>query len=274
MSLVGRTVAAAGAVFPLLDAGGHGAPVLLLHGALGDARTLAPVAERLGPGLRGITVTQRWFGGAGWPADGPAFGVGAHAADMVALVDALGLGPVHLVAWSYACHVALSAALDARERIASLLLYEPGVPSWLDAEGRKAFGADAKALYGPLFAAPDAASAARALVEGVGPGLWDRMVPERRAVWEANIPTMPLLLKQTPPPEITAENLAALDRPALVAWGEASRPAFTVPARSAAAALKRGRGREIPGAGHMWPEEDPGAFAALIRDFVTGAATS
>lgn len=265
-----RTVEAAGAAFPVRDTGGDGVPVLLFHGALGDSRTLAPVAERLGPGLRGITVTLRGFGGLDWPADPRGFGVTAHAEDAVELVGALGLGPVHVAAWSYACHLALAAALAAPDRVASLVLYEPGVPSWLGPEGRRAFAADAKALYGPLFAAPDAVAATRLLIEGVGPGLWERLPPERRAIVETNAAATGLILRQTPPPEITAADLAGLDVPALVVWGSESRPAFTVPAQAAAAALKRGQGREVAGAGHMWPEEDPAGFAALIRDFVTG----
>jgi pimeloyl-ACP methyl ester carboxylesterase len=272
VALTARTVAAAGAGFPVLDAGGAGAPVLFLHGALGDARTLAPVAERLGPGLRGLTVTQRWFGGLDWPDDPRGFGVSAHAEDAVALTAALGLGPVHLVAWSYACHVALVAALAAPGCFASLVLYEPGVPSWLAGADRAAFAADAGALYGPLFAAPDAASAARVMMEGVGPGLWETLAPDRRAILDTNMATMPMLLKQTPPPAVTATDLARLDLPVLVTWGEASRPAFTLPARAAAAALPCGQGREIARAGHMWPEQDPAAFAALVRGFVTGQA--
>jgi pimeloyl-ACP methyl ester carboxylesterase len=109
------------------------------------------------------------------------------------------------------------------------------------------------------------------MMEGVGRGLWEKLAPERLAILEANVPTMPLLLKQTPPPVITAADLARLDLPVLVAWGAASRAAFTVPSRAAAAALRHGVAREIAGADHMWPETDPDGFAALVRDFVSAA---
>ncbi|WP_239660660.1 alpha/beta fold hydrolase [Aeromonas hydrophila] len=68
---------------------------------------------------------MRHFGEAG--KEGP-FGLETHAGDLLALLAQLACGPVHLVGWSYGADVALTAALQAPERVRSLYLVEPGCP--------------------------------------------------------------------------------------------------------------------------------------------------
>ena len=55
-------------------------------------------------------------------------GVRDWADDLAALVDALGLDPVHLVGWSMGAGVVLQYLLDAPERVASVALVAPVSP--------------------------------------------------------------------------------------------------------------------------------------------------
>jgi pimeloyl-ACP methyl ester carboxylesterase len=267
-------VSAAGAVFPVIEAG-DGPSVVFLHGALGDRRSFAPALAALGPGLRAVAYDQRGFGRGPWPAEGPAFGVAAHAADLLALIDALGAAPAHLVAWSYGGHVALAAAHARPEAVASLMLFEPGTPSYLDKAAMDAWTADARGAYGPAFkaaAAGDHDAAARALIEAVGGACaFDALPEERRARALENAESVARIAGQTPPPALSPADLAAIGRPALVAWGSETRPAFRLVAEAAAAALGA-ETREIAGAGHLWPEDDPEGFAALLRDWALRCA--
>lgn len=259
-----------GDVFTVLEEG-QGPPVLFLHGALADARIWRPHLAALGSRARGLAYTQRGFGRGPWRADGPPFGVETHAADLGRVVEALGLGPVRLVAWSYAGHVALEGARRRPDLFAALTLYEPGVRTFpLDEDEARLVAQDAGAMFGPIVEAVargDMGGAARLLLEASGePGDYDRLPSRRRAVYDDNAPTMAALLSQTPPPAMTAGDLAALPMPAHVLWGERSRPAARLPACAVARAIPRGRHGEVPGVGHLWPEEAPDAFVGAVVD--------
>lgn len=252
---------------------GAGAPVVFLHGALGDLRTWRRQCAALSGRFRCIAYTQRYFGTAPWRADGPAFGVDTHAKDLMAFCDALGLGPVALVAWSYAGHVALHAALQHPELFSRVFIFEPGVPSYVDdPEERAAFGRDAQAMYGPIFEAANAGDATeviRRLIDGSGgEGFFDSQAPECRAVELDNAHTMPLLMAQEAPPHIGCEDLGRLKVPVSIAWGERSRPVFTIPSKAAARCIATGPHAEVPGVGHLWPDQDPNGFAALVEKWL------
>jgi len=80
---------------------GAGDPVVFVHGSTGDFRGwlehLALAAGR----YRAITYSRRGHYPNAWPADYSACTPEAHAADLAALIAALGHGSVHLVGHSY-----------------------------------------------------------------------------------------------------------------------------------------------------------------------------
>ncbi|MCW5729964.1 MAG: alpha/beta hydrolase [Alphaproteobacteria bacterium] len=268
-----RQIEAAGASFPCFDPGA-GPPVLFLHGALGDWRTFAPHCLRLAPRYRAVSYTQRHFGAGPWPADSPPFGVATHADDLIAVIEALALGPVHLVAWSYGAHAALCAALARPGLFRSLFLHEPGFPSYVeDAAALAAIGRDAEAMFGPVFATMQesgAVAAATRLIDGSAqrPGYCGNLAPVRRCIVTENAHTMPLLLAQAPPPPVSRADLATLRLPVCVARGADTRPLFTLVAAAAAASIPDARLLEIPSSGHLWPEEEPDAFCDLVQDWL------
>jgi pimeloyl-ACP methyl ester carboxylesterase len=89
-----------------------------------------------------------------------------------------------------------------------------------------------------------------------------------------NARTMPLLLAQSTPPVITCDDLRALTVPVCVAHGELTRPVFSVVSRAAARCIEGGRHRVIPGANHMWPDEDAAGFSAAALDFLASCCPS
>lgn len=268
------SVAVDGALLPFAAAG-EGVPVVFLHGALADLRIWRPHQALLADRYRAVAFSQRYFDGGDWPADGPPFGVQTHAADLLSFVRKMAAGPVHLVAWSYAGHIALHAALQAPEAFRSLFLYEPGVPTYVDDLCEQtAFTVDARALFGPVFEAVlgqgDLAEGARRLLDGSSraTGYFDAQPPERRAAQLENARTLPLQLTQTEPPLITSTDLAGLALPVCVVRGAATRPLFDIVSRAALRCIPRARALVVPAAGHLWPEEDPAGFAAALTGFL------
>lgn len=267
-----------GARLPLVVRG-EGPTVVFLHGALTDLRMWDRHAATISDRYRAVCYTQRYFGTAPWGSDWPPFGVHTHSADLVQLLVALGGGPVHLVAWSYAGHAALDVAVRRPDLVESLFIYEPGAPTYVSDPAELAeLAADANAMFGPIFEAVqvhgDDALAVRRLLDGSGqaPGYFDAQPPDRRDMQMDNARTMPLLLSQPAPPAITCAQLGRLSMPVCIAHGERTRPVFGVPSRAAARCIPHGRHLVVPGATHMWPDESPEAFTAAVVDFLESAA--
>jgi pimeloyl-ACP methyl ester carboxylesterase len=266
MAIMQLTIAAED--FPFLESG-EGEPLLFLHGAPGDCRTWRAHLRLLSKRCRAIAYTQRWFGTHRWREAGRKFGVRTHARDLADFVEALGAGPVSLVAWSYSGHVALSAALARPELFRRILVYEPGVPTWVrDPDELQRFGELAAATFGPIFEASargNREEAVRRLIDASGgAGYFDSEDPERRALHLDSAHAIPLLLAQQKPPRIGCRDLATLPVPVTIAWGADTSPLFEIPSRTAAACVGGARHIVVPGAGHLWPEETPEAFADMI----------
>lgn len=252
---------------------GQGDPVVFLHGAASDHRMWDRHLALVGQRHRAIAYSQRYFGAGAWGPGWPPLGVQTHADDLVALLRALDAGPAHVVAWSYAGHVALSAALAHPELIRSAFIHEPGVPSYVtDPAELRALGDDRNAMFGPVFEAVkrgELQEAVRVLLDGSGQreGYFAAQPAERQAIHLDNARTMPLLLSQPQPPAITCGDLARLKVPVTIAYGELSRPTFGVVSR-AAARCTPGQHLVVRGATHMWPEEDAAAFCAAVLRFI------
>jgi pimeloyl-ACP methyl ester carboxylesterase len=103
------------------DAGGEGPAVVLLHGsALSKAiwRGLGYVKA-----LEGFTVVRvdlRGHGRSGKPEDASAYRMSRHTGDVLAVLDAEGIGQAHLVGYSLGSRVAFSLAATAPARSRTL----------------------------------------------------------------------------------------------------------------------------------------------------------
>jgi pimeloyl-ACP methyl ester carboxylesterase len=274
--LVVREIAIGPDVFSYSDVG-RGQSVLFLHGALGDRRTWQRQSLALAKRFRCLAYTQRYFGTTAWREEGPPFGVATHAADAIAFAEEISAGPINLVAWSYAGQAAMQAAIMRPELFNRVLVYEPGVPSYVsDPAARAAFSRDVEAMFKPIFNSMnvgDVQGAIRHLIDGSGgeEGYFDRQSPDRQQIELENAPSMARLLAQIPPPQISCEMLEALQVPVSIIWGAKTRPLFKIPSMAAAACISSGRHREIPAAGHLWPDEAPLDFAHLIETWLDGA---
>ena len=121
------TVAANGADFHLVRAG-TGKPLLLLHGWPEFWLTWEPVMRRLDGRFQLIAPDLRGFGDSAKP-DGP-FGPDGHAADMLALMDALSIRRFGVVGHDVGGAVMQPLARTAPGRLAGLFFFDfvhPGI---------------------------------------------------------------------------------------------------------------------------------------------------
>lgn len=131
---------------------GSGAPVVLaIHGITANAHALKRLSDALG-GF--ATVVAPDLRGRGLSSDlaGP-FGIERHAADVLSLLDDLGVGPVLALGHSMGGFVAAAAARAQPDRIAQVVMLDGGTPLPVPA------GADAEAMLaktlGPTLARLD-----------------------------------------------------------------------------------------------------------------------
>jgi len=253
-----------------VEAAGEGPPLLLVHGALADARIWRPHLAILAATHRVIAPSLWHFGPEAAAVKVPPFGTATHAAQLIGLVEALAVGPVSMVAWSYSAHAALLAALERPEFFRALLIHEPGVASYVEEPAQRARCEEsANAVFGPVFAAmaesgPEAA--ARTLIDATGgEGAFARQSEELRAIEHDNVHTMVSLLNQQPPPDISASDLRALRVPVSVAWGARSPAMFQIVSSAAAEMIGGTAHRCIADAGHLWPLEDVEGFVAWVK---------
>lgn len=271
-----RTFDIAGAAVPYI-AEGSGEPVVLAHGAMGDLRSLLPVARLLADACAAVTLSLPALTAAERPLR--PFGTDGQVADLLDFIARLGRGPVHLVAWSYAAHAALVIAARHPAMIKSLFVFEPGFPTYLDdGDVADAVVGDMMQAYEPVgaaFAAGDAVEAVRQAIDAAAmePGYFDRQPQAYRTIHRDNAGSLPALFEQTPPTALTGAELAAIACPATIARGARTRLCYSLVTDAAARLVPGSDHIVVDGAGHLLPEQDPQRFAALVREHFGRAAS-
>ena len=105
---------------------GQGPPLVCVHGSLGDFRAWSPVLGPLTRRHRVISLSLRRFFPEHWDGSGDGFTVAQHVADLIAFVEGLGAGAVHLMGHSRGGHIAFRVAQQRPDLLRKLILAEPG----------------------------------------------------------------------------------------------------------------------------------------------------
>lgn len=238
------------------------APVaVLLHGTISDSKQLMPLAGHLKDRYRVVLIDRRGTTESpmGEPAPVP---VARHVADVIAVLDALGIDRAVVFGHSFGGVVALRVVAEHGDRVAGVVVWEPPYLAVADPGLRAAMAAMADEVA-VAFASGGREGAARAFLEGLGgPGAWERLHPRQR---EAIALQGGGVLADVAMPGLTAEGLDRITSPTLIASGSASDPFYAPIADALAALIGAAATRvELPGLEHMAPILDAAAVADLF----------
>lgn len=245
-----------------------GAPVVVFgHGLLFSGHMFSAQIERLRPSYRCVTIDWRGQGRSPGSVDG--YGMETLFEDAVAIIEGLGVGPVHYVGLSMGGFVGIRLAARRPELISSLSLLDtsagPEDPDkvsqyrklasiyrWV---GMKPLEAKVKPLmFGPAFLADPASQAAvdewKAVLRGadrVGMKGAIRGVTDRLPV---------------------TDELKAISVPTLVVVGMDDVATPIAKAEALVAGIAGARLEKVPDCGHSSTVEQPLVLADLLEEFI------
>lgn len=251
---------------------GRGDPLLLLHGFTGAASTWREVASSW-DGWRRIAVDLVGHGASDAPDDERRYTMAHCVADLITLLDALGVDCAAVLGYSMGGRVALQLAAAAPERVAALVL-EGASPGIADADERAARVASDRALADdierdgiaafvdrwqrvPLFATQDQ------LPDDVRARLRQQRLTNRPCGLANSLRGMGAGAQTSLWPR-----LHELAMPALLIAGEDDAK-YSEMARAMASRVPAATVRIVPGAGHAVHLERPDAFSDHVKEFLT-----
>jgi pimeloyl-ACP methyl ester carboxylesterase len=247
---------------------GKGVPVVFSHGGGSDMRYWEPQRKAFAAHHRFVTYSRRFHGSGPWPVEADD-STDAHVSDLVAIMDRLGGGPVHLVGFSTA--IALHATLAMPELVRSLTIVEPNVPSLLagDPEGeavlewwrRENARVQAEAAGGPTRRA----ALWFELVNNRGAGTFETQPEWFRRMWLDNFNAR---RPRTTAPSVTCEHLAAIATPTLAIGSEHGMPYSRRILDALGRCIPHCRLVILPLATHFMSYQAPEAFNETILNFI------
>lgn len=248
------------------DEAGAGEPLLLVHAGIVDRRMWDDVLPALAARFRVIRPDLRGYGDTPLPS-----GEFVYGADLVALLEALGVARASMVGVSMGGHVALDVAIAHPEVVERLVVVAPGIDGWEHSAGMRAAWAREETAWGSGDLDEVAWVNVRTWLDGPTRGPDALPAALRQRVFEMQRRALDHENDDARGGWLTDSRRARLGEvraPTLVAVGELDQPDFGEIARVLAAEIPGARFVELPGVAHLPPMEDPEAFTRLVVDFL------
>jgi non-heme chloroperoxidase len=239
-----------------------GPALMLLPGPTDSWQSYAAVLERLPSSIRAIAVSQRGHGDSDKPPRG--YQVEDFAADVVLLLDALGIERAVLGGHSGSCLIVRRVAIDCPERVAGLMLEASPATLQGDAGLQGFVRSVVSGLEDPIDPAFVRSFVVDTSSEGVEAEVIEEQVDELlkvpARVWREMFAGLLVYDDTTELERITA--------PTLLVWGYADGLVGRDVQEMLAERLPTSELIVYPGVGHTPRWEDPARFAADVAAFV------
>ena len=255
-------------------AGGQGAPLVFVHGVMGDWMAWAPQWPAFTPAFACRTYSRRYNHPNRNAQPSPDHSALVEADDLAQLLDAWGLERVHIVASSYGAFTALALAVGQPGRVRSLVAVEPAMLCYAEfsASGRAALAEFRHRVVEPANAAfrrGDDALGAALMTGGIHHGaIADLHSPAMQRRLQSARAMRMLALSSNEFPLLPPAALAALPMPVLLLSGRQTAPIHAEVFRNVCAAMPQAGVAVVDGAGHGVSRDQPDAFNRLALQFL------
>ncbi len=266
MSDLHRTVTANGYSFAYVEAG-DGPPLVFLHGSLMDYRYWKNEVTYFAQGFRAIAPSRRHH----WPTPpvGPFRYEGADQTDdMIAFIEALKLGAVHLVGHSYGGYIAARIACLRPDLLSSLILIEPGGPIEAQDPGRSRIE-DHKHGADLVRQGQAKAGIAHFLDTVCFEPKWEDGSEDYKAMTLTNARTITEQVKEIRP-TLLAKDLSRVCVPTLLMIGARSVSPFPETLARIKELIPHAHHVSVPNASHLINVDNESAFLETLADFLDG----
>jgi len=235
--------------------------MVLLHSGVCDRRMWEPQSGPLVESFRVVRPDLRGFGETSLPP-----GRFSYAADLIELLDHLGIERAAVVGSSFGGRVAMELAVTNPDRVERLVLLCPALAGFPQTADAVAFGEAEEAL---LKAGDIEGAVALNVSTWLGPDADERTCSDVAMMQRHGFEVQ--LAAETGPeqPELDRVEVhpAVINAPALVVSGGQDMDHFRAVAAHLAETMPNARRVHLDWAGHLPSLERPEAVTALIRDF-------
>lgn len=264
--------------------------VVFIHGNLASKDWIELAAPMFPSGLRVIGIDWRGCGDSDRPkpaADYTNYSMQQHAQDMLAALDALGIGFCHLATHSTGGIIAGRMLLMQPQRFGRVFALDPVTPLGMSFNAdqiglframmaskeltRTVMATAASSLFVPESLAPSAIPRFR---EGLGeiPALFDRIIEQTFGVSEGIWIGTPFNLNREKESRELERRMPEIQHPHLVLWGEQDRWIPRADLETMAAAMPDCRLVTVPRMGHSMNLELPALYAGYFGAWFGGLA--
>lgn len=256
---------------------GKGAPVIFVHGGLGDYRSWGAQMDAFAKNHRVIAYSRRFA----YPNkqvinDLADYSIVPHAKDLAEFIKALDLGSVHLVGHSYGASIALLTTMDHPELVRSLTLGEPPVFSLL----KNVPGGDTllnnifTKSFMPAAEAFRNANDEKALEIFIGGVMNDSLayskIPQqgRNFMMDNTLELRGFVFNKHPTPPTSCDDLKGIRTPVLLVTGGRSPLYITSIIKVLDQCLNNKELATIPNSSHGLQTENPMEFNKIVLSFI------
>lgn len=253
------------------ESAGEGVPLVLCHEFAGDMRAWEPQIRFLARRYRVVAWNYRGYPPSDVPEAPEAYSPEGFVADLLGLVDGLGIERAHLAGLATGGNLVLNFAIAHPDRVRSLIVAGAGAgtvdrPAWVEAARR--FADDVARDGGEGIVANVADAPQRTIFRDKDPRGWQEFVDGMRRLSPIGAERVmrEVLIPRTPVFEL-AEGIRRLPMPILVMCGDQDAPAFE-PSRFIRDTAPHAGLAVAPMCGHTLNSEEPELFNRTAGSFL------
>ena len=253
------------------ESAGEGVPLVLCHEFAGDMRAWEPQIRAFSRRYRVVAWNYRGYPPSDVPEAPEAYGPEGFVADLLGLIDGLGLDRVHLAGLATGGNLVLNFAIAHPGRVRSLIVAGAGAgtvdrPAWLEAARR--FADDIARDGSEGIVANVAEAPQRVIFRTKDPRGWQEFVDGMRRLSPVGAEHVmrEVLIPRAPVFEL-AEGIRRLPMPSLVRCGDQDAPAFE-PSRFIRDTAPHAGLAVAPMCGHTLNSEEPELFNRMAGSFL------